>query len=317
MNISKIYKLISLLNPRIEVLLRHIFWYNINVLKRFNPYKIKHKEENTINSTVDFDNVISFLKSQGIGEGSLLLVHSSYAALENSGLSPDEIINKLLELIGSKGTLAMPVIRHFKGEKKTYEKLKDYMDDLVLIYDVCNTKITSGMLPYYLMIRKNAHTSLFPINPLCAVGELAEPMMANNLLGENPSPHGPNSSWKFCYDNDAFVVGLGVSLEHYNTSIHIAEEAFKDWKYSNDEWYNKRKFKIIDKNGNMFEKTVLERKPKWGMLHFAENNLNRDLRKNQITTNVIIDGLIPVTIEKQRVLVDFLRSRNRNGYPYF
>lgn len=317
MNISKLYKEISLFNPRIEVLLRQLFWYNSNFLKRFNPNKIKHNDDNIIVSPVNFEDVISFLKLQGVGNGSLLVVHSSYAALENTGLSPDEIIDKLLDLIGPTGTLAMPVIRKYKGEPNPYDKLKDSMDDLVLKYDVCNTKITSGLLPYYLMVRENAHTSLFPFNPLSAVGPLAESMIVNNLFGDYPSPHGPNSSWKFCYDNDAIIIGLGVSLDHFNTSIHVAEEAFGDWRYSEVEWYNKRKFKIVDKNGKMFEKTVLERKPKWGMLHFAENNLNRDLQRNHIITNVIIGGSIPVSIEKQRALVDFLRSKNKNGYPYF
>lgn len=317
MIIGKIYKRIALLSPWVEVTLRKFYWKNVKFLKKFKPYSPVGLNNGSLIKFVDFNDVIEYLKCNGVCEGSLLVVHSSYDALECTGLAPEEIIEKLLNLIGPSGTLAMPVIRKFKGEPKTVDVLTTPMDNVVCTYDVKRTKITSGMLPYFLMRRDDSVTSLFPLNPMCAVGPLANEMMLHNLDGDCPSPHGPVSSWKFCYDHNAIIVGLGVTLEHYNTSVHVAEEAFGDWYWSEQEWYRKRCFTIIDKQGKETEKIVYERKPRWGTLHCAELNLHRDLNKAGIVIFSKIDDVIPMAIEKQQELITFLRSKNKKGYPYY
>lgn len=316
MNIYCLYKKCCLLSPFVEVALRKLYWHNIKILDKYGRKYLNSSTANINNEFVNFDRIVDFLKSVGVDKGSLVIMHTSYAALEPTGLDENQILDALFSLIGDNGTLAMPVIRKFEGEPKVKDILTSNLLNVVTKYDVQKTKIISGLLPYVLMNKKNAKTSLFPLNPLTAVGPLAYNMTMHNLDGDYPSPHGPNSAWKFCYDHDAYVVGLGVDLEHYNTSIHIAEEAFNDWKWSDEEWYRKRLFDIIDEKGNVIRKVVKERKPKWGTMHFAELNLYRDLIKNGIVQRKKL-GNIVVCVEKQRELIDYLRSKNKNGYPYF
>lgn len=314
--IAFLYKRIVLLSPYIEIRIRQFYWKYVKQLRKYKPYGHKGVSNKYIQK-IDFGTIIGYLKENGIGEGSLLVVHSSYDVLECTGLSPDEIINKLLELVGQTGTLAMPVIRKYKGEPKTEDILSFNTDDLVCIYNVKKTVVTSGILPYLMMQRNDSIISHHPLNPMVAIGPLAEDMMKNNLYGDNPSPHGQNSSWKFCLDHDAFVIGLGVDLEHYNTISHVAEEAFDDWKWSNDDWFRLRKFDIIDENKNTRRIIVSERKPQWGMLHYAEIRVNRDLNKASIIKRFKIKDDIIICIEKSQELISFLRSKNKNGYPYF
>lgn len=316
-SISSLYKNIVSLSPYLEVLLRKIYWKNISFLKEYNPYKHHTSLGNSDIPHIDFDIVLNWLKKNGVKKGSLLVVHSSYEALECTGLEAEQIIEKLLDLVGPDGTLAMPVIRKFKGEPMLENLLNTSIEDLVCTYDVKKTKIVSGMLPYYLMMRDDSETSLCPLNPLCAVGSLAKEIVKDNIIDDIPSPHGPNSGWKFCYDHEAIIIGLGVTLEHFNTSIHVAEEAFDNWKYSKEEWFRKRKFVIIDQNNIQFEKYIFERRPEWGMLHFAEINLYNDLIRNNIVKSEILSGQIPVSFERSKELVDFLRDNNKDGYPYF
>jgi len=315
--IGTLYNKIALLSPRIEVTLRKLYWKNIKCLKKFNPNSCKPEKDVADLPHVDFDKVLSWLKSKGVGKGSLLIVHSSYAGLECTGLSPEQIVDKLLDLVGSTGTLAMPVIRKFKGEPKEASLLTANIDDLVCTYDVKWTPVTSGLLPYTLMRRDDAVVSHFPFNPMCAVGPLAKDMMKHNLDGEHPSPHGPNSSWKFCLDHNASICSIGTDIEHHNTMIHVAEEAFGDWHWSDEEWYRLRKFNIVDENDQSKYKEVLERKPEWGMLHYAEMNVNQDLKKANIMQTYLIGGCIEVGYIDAQQLIAFLRSRNKNGYPYF
>lgn len=310
------YKWLTITFPKSEVIIRKVYWNNYRLLKKYNPHSSTPDSEMPSNK-VDFEKVINELKKAGIGEGSLVLMHSSYSGLACTGLSEDEVIDKLLELIGPNGTLAMPVIRKFKGDPKDEDCLSTKTDDIVCTYDVKKTRVTSGLLPYSLMRRKDAVISHCPLNPICAVGPLAKEMMAHEMEEEKLTPHGKNSAWKFCYDNNAFYISLGTDLDRHCTMVHAAEEAFGDWKWSEQEWFRERKFDIIDENGNKERRIVLERKPEWGMIYIAEMKMASDLLKDKIIKKVFIDDTIEVCISRAASVVDYMRSKNKNGYPYY
>ena len=206
--LSRLYLFLVTRFPRVEILIRKLYWKNYSKLKRLNPHRGEGGKTTFTGISVEFDDVLKVLSDNGIGKGALLVVHSSYSGLQCTGLSEEQIIDRLLDHIGPTGTLAMPVIRKFKGEPKPQDLLTTNVDDLTCTYNVKSSPVISGMLPYTLMQKENAVVSHFPYNPLCAVGPLAKPMMEHNLDGELPSAHGPNSSWKFCLDHNAYYIGL-------------------------------------------------------------------------------------------------------------
>lgn len=311
MSLANLYNRIVLLSPYIEVCFRNLYWKNISLLRKYKP-KSSIIPGLKGNSPVKFELIVDYLRSKGIKKGSLLILHSSYGALESTGLSPDGIIDALLELLGEEGTLAMPVIRKYKEEPKEERILTTDLTDVVSTYDVEESKITTGLLPYFLMKRKGSYTSRFPLNPMTAYGPLAKQMMEHNLDGAYPTPHGENSSWKFCYDHDAVVIGLGVDLAHYLTITHVAEEAFPGWPVV--DWYRERKFKIKDRDFET-DVTIRERKPEWGMLYFTERNYKNDLLKKRILINKNISG-IEVGIVHAKLLIGFLNDKKNIAYPY-
>ena len=221
MNVSEIYNKLALMSPRMEVVLRKIYWNNYKFLNRFKP-KSSLKPPTTVK--INFDKIIEYLRSQGVGEGALLILHSSFGAIKGSGLSPDKIIDELLELIGTTGTLAMPVIRNFSTQEN--DILADYIDE-ECVYDVQSTPITTGVLPIRLHVRKESVTSRFPLNPMCAIGPLAKEMMADNLNGN--SPHDEHSAWKYCADHNAIIVGIGIDLALYMDVVVTITRYFSIW----------------------------------------------------------------------------------------
>lgn len=316
MLIYKIYTKIALISPFVEITLKKLYWKNIRIFKALNPHNINNNSCISTKS-VDIKNIIQWLKSKGIGKGDLLVVHSSYFGLQSTGLSPDQIIDILLDIIGPTGTLAMPVIRFYKEEPKKQDILDSRFDNLICTYDVKRTTVSSGLIPFRLMRRKGSVISQHPLNPLCALGPLAKGMMENNLHGAFPSPHGANSSWRFCYDNNAKVISLGTDIEHHNTMVHVAEESFGDWKWNDEEWYQHRIFNIIDEHNNTRQIVVSERKPKWGLLHFTEIRMNNDLKKLGIMQVAKIEDEIEVGYVDARKFISFLRSKKGTGYPYY
>lgn len=316
-SIFKIYNRLALLSPRIEVLLRQIYWYNYNLLSKCNPNTASvNLLPVTDRHAVNFDTILERLEEWGVRKGSLLIVHSSYDSLKSTGLSPLEIIDKLRGLIGEEGTLAMPVIRHYKNELSPIEKLKRDCVFPECVYNPKKTPVISGLLPTFLMRMPGAEISLHPLNPLCAIGPLAKDMMRHNIEGELPSPHGIHSAWCFCVHYNAIVCSLGTDLRHHNTIGHVAEEAFGNWYWSDDDWYNVRNFRIEIERNKTIDLRVKERKAKWGMLHQAELNRYKDLLDNSIIRSCRFDNLL-VEFEESSKLINYLMSKNSKGYPYF
>ncbi len=316
--VENLYNFIALLHPRIEVKLRQLYWYNNKRLSKFNPNKTNLKKNTRIETSkdVNFDDILNQLRLWGVKEGCVLVVHSSYDSLSATGLSPLEIISRLRDLIGKSGTLAMPLIRYYKEEPDPFMKLsKDYLPPRCK-YNPRRTPVTSGLLPTLLMRFPDAEISLHPLNSMCAIGPKAKEMMKCNIDGILPSPHGPKSSWKYCLDQNAIVIGLGTDLRHHNTMGHVAEEAFGDWYWPDDQWYNEREFLIEKSKEESIVLRVKERKPTWGMLHQAEMNRYSDFLKNNIIKSKKF-GSILLEMERSQELIKFLREKNKKGYPYF
>lgn len=316
MSLFNVYKRIALTSPYIEVLMRQIYWRNISFFEKFRPKKTVQKNnavvEDSNKAKADFDSIITFLQQNGVKEGDVIIVHSSYEELEKTDLLPEEIINKLLLLVGESGTLAMPAIRKFKNTPQYKDLLKQEFDE-VRTYDTQKSRVTSGLLPYTMLKRKDSFVSRFPLNPMVAIGRYAETMMEKNLEGDLPSAHGANSSWKFCLDKNAWVIGLGVNLAMCNTITHVAEEAFEDWL--DKDWYKTSKFIIKDGDFEI-EKEIKERKLEKALLHYAEFNLNKDILRNGILVEDEIEG-IRVGILSSQQYISFLRSHKNSTYPYF
>ncbi len=308
--VSNIYILIVNISPFIEVQFRKMYWRNIS-------FTSKLKKKNNVASShpnyLNFNHILDSLRNKGILKGSIMIVHSSYDLLLSCGLTPEQINEKLLDFVGNEGTLVMPAIRRYKEEGGIKEHLTKTMDDIICTYNVQKSRITSGILPYYLTTKEDRYISRFPLNPVVAVGKHADSMMINNLEGSFPTPHGPNSSWKYCLDNNAYVVGLGVEMPHFLTLIHVNEECDPNWPIR--DWYRKRKFLVKDNDFETYVE-IFERKPIWGTLYFAERKLRRDLIKNGILNISVVNGLEISIIESQR-LISFLRTHKRKGYPYY
>lgn len=308
--IGTIYNSIVNLSPTSEVLMRMLYWKNVEKLHHFSINKSNRIERT---EPVKFKEVLDFLKECGIGKGSLIVLHSSFDNLKPIDVGRDELIEQLLGLIGENGTLAAPVIRRYKECDKLSltDLLNDKESEIKCTYDVQRSKITSGVLAFTLMHHEGSVTSRHPLNPLTAVGPLAEDMMEHNLDGEAPSPHGPNSCWKFCADHDAYIVHLGVNFGHHMTMQHVVAECNPDWNMNN--WYHKRQFTI--KEGDFsIEKTVSERRLKWTM-YIPEINNRKDMVKDGVAKVTDIKGF-PVSVVKAQDLIDYYKSKRKGNYPY-
>ncbi|RCU43291.1 aminoglycoside N(3)-acetyltransferase [Corallincola holothuriorum] len=309
-NDSLIKKMFSL-SPHIEMIARRIYWKNVSWLSK--RVKKSRASQNEL-TPVDFCKIKNFLLSNGVDEGGLLVVHSSYSPFKGRGKTANQIVDMLVEMVGDTGTVAMPAMPKFKNSVKVEDYLVKNRDNTVYEYDVQKSSIKTGVLPLLLHKRDKSIRSRHPINSMVAMGPLAEVLMRENLTGDSPLACGVNSSWNCCVEHDAVIVGLGTDLTHSLTMIHVAEDIL-DERWPIKHWYIEKTFVIKDRD---FEekRTLRERAPHWGALHFGERTLCSDLIKAGLLKTTIIDG-ITVEVIKSKDLIEFLNRNNANGYPYF
>lgn len=317
MGLSSIYQKLVLASPRIEVGLRCLYWNNVGLLKRFRPDVESERSAGAKEVTpIDFDKILDFLRKSGVGEGDIMVLHSSFAALTGSGLGAEEVIDRILSVLGEDGTLAMPAIRHFPEEGEGDEYLKKYISDecrkVDTLYDIYRSTVSSGLLPFTLMRYDDAEISRFPLNPLVAVGNKAAMMMDGNISGELPSAHGPNSAWSYCARENAWNVGIGVGIKDYLTMFHVTQET-SEWPVRDKEWYFERNF-IIKKGKTQTPLRIKERKHKWTK-YMAESNFYKDLHDAGVIKSAVIDG-VEVHICRSSDMLEFISKQQNPTYPY-
>ena len=112
-------------------------------------------------------------------------------------------------------------------------------------------------------------------------------------------------------ETDKRIEDIAKSQDNFKD---VAEDVKgQSWPVKN--WYREKEYLI--KDGDFIEKkTLRERVPTWGALHFGERTLCKDLINSGLMKSTVIDGVV-VEVLKARELIEFLNSKNTKAYPYF
>jgi aminoglycoside 3-N-acetyltransferase len=289
------------ISPYFELLVRFFYW-NKYLHKFIKKYTLLQRPAINKIAPFDIDVIFNTLSKNNIHNGSLIILHTSYDILSKTGLSPIEIINRFVNYLGDDGTLAMNAARILK---------KDELED-VEVYNVQYSRVWTGVLPAIMIKDPRSKISKFPINSMVAIGKLAPSIIESNIKTDYLTSCGPYSSWNFCFENNAEIIGIGIDLVHSLTMIHVAEETI-NWPIK--DWYIERNIKLIDNNKITYLK-IKDRNPKWGKKYFAERTLYKDLLNNNILKLISINNL-EIQIINSKALINFLKMKNSKGYPYF
>ncbi len=305
--ISSLFHKIVSISPYIEILMRQLYWRNVSYLKSYK--KSNHIDIPT--GIIDFNKIQKCLIDNGVNTDDILVVHSAYSPFKRQ-FKGDEIIEKLLEIV-PEGTLAMPAIRYYEEDEPYNDYITKSYEGVISTYDVNNSKITSGYLPFLMTKDSRSYISRCPHNPLVAIGKDAEEMMKGNIESDFITAHGTGSCWDYCVKKDAWSIGLGIPIEGFLTIFHNIQECGQ-WPIK--DWFFPRRFKIVD---DTFEKEIiLQERIHASTMFYAETNFNNDMLKAGVIKQFIIDG-IPILMTKTSILYKFLNEKMRSNpsYPYW
>ncbi len=300
--------------PITEVLLRNIygrFSFFRNILKLFKNKKLKVDEKIEINFY--FKDLISLLKSEGIKEDDVVLIHSNMDELAKCDIGPKEIVYELINKLCPKGTLVAPTFPLYPDNKNNINRITKDMTNVKYSYDLKRSLPWTGLLGLILMKVPGSRRSIHPLNTLVSYGKSTNEIFRNESYSSLDLPCGINSSWSSLLKLNAKIICIGVDMAHSLTMIHVAEDCYEDtWPVKN--WYRKRVFDVIDGDTS---KTVYvrERHPKWSM-SIAQERLNLDLYKDNIAKKIKL-GSLEFSILESTNLIKYLRSKSPASYPFY
>ena len=181
------------------------------------------------------DSFVADLFSLGVRSEGVLLVHSSLKSLGPVPGGAETIIQGLLQSLGKNGTLLMPAL--------TYETVRSPN----FVFDLLSTPSCVGIIPEIFRLRTGTQRSLHPTHSVCAVGPLADELLAPHA--RDSTPCGPNSPFHRLPDFGGQILMLGCGLRP-NTSMHAIEEFVgPPYLFGSSVTYS-----LTNENGNRAEK---------------------------------------------------------------
>ena len=117
----------------------------------FYQKKTYTKKTYTKKTKFNLNNIIDYLKKMGISKSDILIVHSSFSPFKGKDITPQDIINSLINFMANEGTIVMPAIRRYKGEPEGIRKLFDSVEDIIHEYDPKRTPIWTGIYQKHLL----------------------------------------------------------------------------------------------------------------------------------------------------------------------
>ncbi len=144
--------------------------------------------------TVTREQIEAALRRMGLGEGDIVLLHSSVASLGCVDGGAETIVQAFLRVLGPEGTLVVP----------TFGAL--------------------GTITEVVRQRPDAVRSIHPKASVAAVGAAAEALCRDHWKAE--LAHGPDTPYQRLADMGGYVCLLGVDQDR-NTTLHTVEELLR------------------------------------------------------------------------------------------
>jgi aminoglycoside 3-N-acetyltransferase len=149
------------------------------------------------------------LRTLGVRQGGVLLVHSSLSALGWVPGGPETVIQGLLAALGAEGTLLVPALSF------------GIVTPEHPVFDVRTTPSCIGAIAEHFRTRPGTLRSVHPSHSVCGVGPRAAELLANHDVDRTPV--GPNSPFRRLRNVGGQLMFLGCGMGP-NTSMHGVEE---------------------------------------------------------------------------------------------
>lgn len=155
--------------------------------------------------------VVDAMKQMGMKKGSVVFIQSRWAEFYNCTSSPDELIDEILKVIGTEGTLAMECMPYLADGK---------------VFNVKRTPTNAGFLAEVFRRYPGVKRSINVHHSVCAVGAKADFMVKDHVLSE--TTWDKSSPYYRFYELNGLQFCLGLGKYNQGTIMHCIDSLLKD-----------------------------------------------------------------------------------------
>lgn len=191
------------------------------------------------------DDLIAKMCQMGMKNGSVVFIHSSMTEFFNYKGTGEELIDNIIKVIGTEGTLLMPA---YPAKKTSLYKIALETDEVV--FDVNKTASGAGYLTEVFRKYPDVKRSINLQHSVCAYGKLAEYFTNEHHLSETAwdrfSPY-----YKLA-QTEGLIFSLGLDPYLRNvTMIHCTEDTFRNtYTYFASFFSKSIRYKYLDQFDN-------------------------------------------------------------------
>lgn len=212
---------------------------NMTLLSR----RIKHNFERIIfRKTYTASDIVGIMRDMGLKPGDTLVVHCAMNNFYNYRGTAQELIDAILEYIGSEGTLCMPAYPYDKNNEK-------------VVFDVRTDKTAAGFLAETFRKNPGVKRSLNKLHSVCAKGKNADYIISEHHL--SVTCFDEHSPYYKIAELGGKSFSLGLSKYYIGTIGHVCESLlFNELQFFKDKFSQPVTFRYIDWNGDEYQHTL-------------------------------------------------------------
>jgi len=187
----------------------------------------------------DADDIIKIMIGMGMKQGSVVCIHASMKEFYNYRSSAKELIDKIIDVITSEGTIMMPAF-----PDQTHVHDKEY------VFDPKKEPTKAGALAEAFRKYPGVIRSINVQHSVCAWGKYAQWLTKDHQYCKNCWDE--NSPWFRMTSLNALNFTLGLSSHYIGTFDHCVEAVlYKDYPYWAQFFNKKWTYHYYDSNRNV------------------------------------------------------------------
>ena len=245
------------------------------------------------------EQLASALSALGIKPGGDVIVHSDAPAMESIGWTPSDMIDFLVDYIGTDGTLLMP----------THPKLKTV--DGKRTFNLRRSPSTVGMMTELFRRRPGVVRSSFPYSSVAAFGARANELLDDHI--NSFAPHDEHSPYAKLATTDGKALCIGCDLDRM-TILHVAEDTLRD-QLEIDGFHQPQTVHVID--GDEERLVVAHTRAPWLWWYLNLSRWTSDMYRHRVAKDVSVNGvpLRAASAGRMSSFMDYEIKSGRSLYP--
>ena len=277
----------------------------IDSLKRIKKkYRNQRLAKQAQKGGVSKDDMLTQLKTIGINEGDVVLVHSALSKIGYVSGGAQSVVEALLEAVGETGHVLMP-------NSPNNGRQLDYIRQLEC-FDVLNSPSKLGAISEYFRKLPQAKRSIHPTEPVSCIGPDSA-YFVDAHMGQL-TPYNEYSPFYRVAKRSGKILMIGVTLDNAGTNLHCLEDAVAfQYPVYYDQIFT---VNVKDENGVIHKVQTKVHNPEWSSKRKCDELLPLFEKEGVLTYHKLGEAKV-LLFDAQKMLTTMIEMYTNHGITMY